>query len=94
MTAQLEKLGFNGILDTGGKMGGEAHQVVIPFKPEQIRSRFAAFDPFRKDVATATAMGVALPDLLAQPVEQYPTPYETSPMYTDPFGNTIGSSIR
>jgi len=65
VTAQLEKLGFNGILDTGGKMGGEAHQVVIPFKPEQIRSRFAAFDPFRKDVATATAMGVALPDLLA-----------------------------
>ena len=65
VTAQLEKLGFNGIIDTGGKMGGEAHQVVIPFKPEQIRSRFAAFDPFRKDVATATAMGVALPDLLA-----------------------------
>jgi hypothetical protein len=62
--------------------------------PANIRSRFAAFDPFRKDVATATAMGVALPDLLAQPVEQYPTPYETSPMYTDPFGNTIGSSIR
>jgi hypothetical protein len=62
--------------------------------PAQIRSRFAAFDPFRKDVATATAMGVALPDLLAQPVQQYPTPYETTPMYTDPFGNTIGSSIR
>jgi len=33
--------------------------------PAQIRSRFAAYDPFRKDVATATAMGVALPDLLA-----------------------------
>lgn len=54
-------------------------------EPEQLRSRFAAFDPFRKDVATATAMGVALPDLLAQPL---------SPMYTDPFGNTIGESIR
>jgi hypothetical protein len=62
--------------------------------PAQIRSRFAAFDPFRKDVATATAMGVALPDLLAQPVNQYQNPYETLPMYTDPFGNTIGSSIR
>jgi ribosomal protein S18 acetylase RimI-like enzyme len=33
--------------------------------PDLIRSRFAAFDPFRKDAATATAMGVALPDLLA-----------------------------
>jgi len=56
---------------------------IVP--PENLRSRFSAFDPFRKDVATATAMGVALPDLLAQPV---------SPMYTDPFGNTIGESIR
>lgn len=62
--------------------------------PANIRSRFAAFDPFRKDVATATAMGVALPDLLAQPVNQYQPTYETIPMYTDPFGNTIGSSIR
>jgi hypothetical protein len=62
--------------------------------PENFRSRFAAFDPFRKDVATATAMGVALPDLLAQPVNRYELPQETTPMYTDPFGNTIGSSIR
>jgi hypothetical protein len=62
--------------------------------PAQIRSRFAAYDPFRRNVATATAMGVALPDLLAQPVNQYQPTYETIPMYTDPFGNTIGSSIR
>jgi hypothetical protein len=33
--------------------------------PENFRSRFAAFDPFRKDVATAAAMGVAAPNLLA-----------------------------
>lgn len=38
---------------------------VVAFSPDQLRSRFAAYDPFRKDVATATAMGVALPDLLA-----------------------------
>jgi len=42
------------------------------FSPDQIRSRFAAFDPFRKDVATATAMGVALPDLLAAENNQQP----------------------
>jgi len=53
-------------------MGGEAHQVVIPFRPDQIRSRNAAFDPFRKDIATATAMGVALPDLLAAENNQQP----------------------
>lgn len=31
-----------------------------------LRSRFAAFDPFRKNAATAAAMGVAAPDLLAK----------------------------
>lgn len=43
-------------------------------EPSLIRSRFAAFDPFRKDIATATAMGVALPDLLAAE----PTPQNQS----------------
>jgi hypothetical protein len=40
--------------------------------PDQIRSRFAAFDPFRKTAAIAAAMGVAAPDLLAK--EKQPTP--------------------
>lgn len=34
--------------------------------PDLLRSRFAAFDPWRKTAATAAAMGVAAPDLLAQ----------------------------
>jgi hypothetical protein len=34
--------------------------------PDLIRSRFAAFDPFRKSAATAATMGVAAPNLLAQ----------------------------
>jgi hypothetical protein len=33
---------------------------------DNIRSRFAAFDPFRRNAATAAAMGVAAPDLLAK----------------------------
>jgi len=33
--------------------------------PDQIRSRFAAFDPFRRSAAVAAAMGVAAPDLMA-----------------------------
>ena len=47
--------------------GGPAKlvDVGVVFKPDQIRSKFAAFDPLRKDVATAIAAGVALPDLLA-----------------------------
>lgn len=31
VTAKLKKLGFDGILDTGGKGGGQAHKVAIPF---------------------------------------------------------------
>jgi hypothetical protein len=34
--------------------------------PENVRSRFAAFDPFRRNAAIAAAMGVAAPDLLAK----------------------------
>lgn len=34
--------------------------------PDLLRSRFAAFDPWRRTAAIASAMGVAAPDLLAQ----------------------------
>jgi hypothetical protein len=43
---------------------GKEH--TISFDPDNVRSRFAAFDPFRKSAATAAAMGVAAPDLLAK----------------------------
>jgi hypothetical protein len=42
----------------------------ISLNPDNVRSRFAAFDPFRKDVATAAAMGVLAPDLLAKEKEK------------------------
>jgi len=85
---------YDTALPIEGDKSNYLSNVYVSSNPENVRSRFAAFDPFRKDVATATAMGVALPDLLAQPVNQYQPTYETIPMYTDPFGNTIGSSIR
>jgi len=49
--------------------GGSAAKLVdvgVMFSPEQIRSRFAAFDPLRRNAAIAAAMGVAAPDLLAK----------------------------
>ena len=85
---------YDTALPIEGDKSNYLSNVYVSSNPQNVRSRFAAFDPFRKDVATATAMGVALPDLLAQPVNQYQPTYETIPMYTDPFGNTIGSSIR
>lgn len=49
-----------------------------------IRSRFAAFDPFRRSAAIAATMGVAAPDLLANELD-----YPSNPMYTDPLGYSI-----
>ena len=48
-----------------GYAGSDMDKERVVFDPENLRSRFAAFDPFRKTAATATAMGVAAPDLLA-----------------------------
>jgi hypothetical protein len=45
---------------------GDNYPTIAVFNPETIRSRFAAFDPFRRNAAIAAAMGVAAPDLLAQ----------------------------
>ena len=42
---------------------GKEH--TISLNPDNVRSRFAAFDPFRIDAAIAAAMGVAAPDLMA-----------------------------
>jgi len=61
VTKQLEKLGYNGIIDTGGKGGGIGHEVVIPFKPEQLRSKFAAFDPMKVNKPDLLAGSVAIP---------------------------------
>ena len=47
---------------------GKEH--TISMNPDNIRSRFAAFDPFRRDAATAALMGVAAPDLLAAEPEK------------------------
>jgi hypothetical protein len=45
---------------------GDDYPTIAVFNPESVRSKFAAHDPFRKDAATAIAMGVAAPDLLAK----------------------------
>lgn len=38
VTAYLKERGYDGIKDTGGKGGGEAHTVWIPFSSEQVKS--------------------------------------------------------
>lgn len=41
-------------------------QHYVSVNPDNFRSRFAAFDPFRRNAALAAALGVAAPDLLAE----------------------------
>lgn len=38
VTDEIKKLGYDGIIDIGGKSGGEIHKVYIPFEPTQIKS--------------------------------------------------------
>ena len=48
VTRTLEGLGFDGIRDTGGKMGGAGHDVWVPFKETQVKSAIGnrgTFDP-------------------------------------------------
>lgn len=48
ITAELKKLGFDGIIDTGGKGGGPGHTVYIPFGTGQVKSAIGnrgTFDP-------------------------------------------------
>ena len=49
VTEQVKRLGYDSIIDTGGKMGGQTHRVAVPFSPEQVRSVFAKFDPNKLD---------------------------------------------
>jgi hypothetical protein len=51
--------------DDVGRVNTPSNHFAI-FNPDLVRSQFAAFDPWRKTAATAAAMGVAAPDLLAQ----------------------------
>jgi hypothetical protein len=66
-----EEQGYSGALikkvrDNAGAWSNVTADTYASKDPDLFRSRFAAFDPFRKTAATAAAMGVAAPDLLAQ----------------------------
>jgi hypothetical protein len=57
ITKALQDMGYDGVLDTGGKLGGGEHRVWIAFEPTQIKSAIAnvgTFDPTRADIRYAT----------------------------------------
>lgn len=59
VTEAFRKLGYDGILDSGGKGGGHGHRVAIPFGPEQVRSQFAKFDPKNDGKSVILGAGAA-----------------------------------
>lgn len=77
----IKRLGFNTI-EVPNKYASPEYKnnyETVILNPDDIRSRFAAFDPFRRNAAIAAAMGVAAPNLLAQEQPQsagllYPLP--------------------
>lgn len=52
VTETLIKLGFDGIMDTGGKNGGEGHTVWIPFHEYQVKSAISnkGYNPDKKGI--------------------------------------------
>lgn len=58
VTQALQQMGYDGIKDTGGKMGGQQSNIWIAFQPEQIKSAIAnrgTYDPGNADIRYATA---------------------------------------
>jgi hypothetical protein len=56
VSQEMQKKGYSGF---------DVDKERVTFNPDEMRSQFAAFDPFRMNTETASARGVAPPDLLA-----------------------------
>jgi hypothetical protein len=73
---QSQDLGYQGVQinnvvdNPNSFMGNVPATTFATENPDLMRSRFAAFDPYRRTAAIAAAMGVAAPDLLAKEKNQ------------------------
>lgn len=52
VTKVFRDLGYDGIIDDGGKAGGQRHKVYIPFNENQVKSKFnrGGFDPYSNNI--------------------------------------------
>jgi hypothetical protein len=64
----FEEQGYTSIPYVNDVEAKGAVSYIVP--PDNLRSRFAAFDPFRRSAAIAASMGVAAPDLLAEETDK------------------------
>jgi GNAT superfamily N-acetyltransferase len=62
---QEQNIGTVGLINDQGAFGRKTITEMVLNPAENVRSAYAAFDPFRRNTETALAKGVAPPDLLA-----------------------------
>jgi hypothetical protein len=72
-------IGTVGLTEDRGALGRKTITDMVLNPNENVRSRFAAFDPWRKDAATAAAFGVAAPDLMAKEKTEEPPKKKKKP---------------
>ena len=58
VTAYLKEQGYDGISDTGGKNGGETHQVVIPFYSNQVKNVNNIEPTINKDIRYSVGLSM------------------------------------
>jgi hypothetical protein len=85
-----QQVGTVGLTNDEGAMGRNTVTEMVLNPNENIRSRFAAFDPFRRTAAIAAATGVAAPDLMAQEVDYTLLPPEKKKQLIDVFQGLLG----
>jgi hypothetical protein len=68
----------NQAISDAGYAGSDIASERVVTNPENLRSRFAAFDPFRRTAAIAAAAGLAAPDLLAGQSPQQAPKFDNS----------------
>jgi hypothetical protein len=69
-SATIKKVLDNATWSKQNGVDSRIGDTIFSFNPDDIRSRFAAFDPWRRNAAIAATMGVAAPDLLANPLDE------------------------
>lgn len=87
VTEVLKSMGYDGIKDTGGKMGGDRHVVWIPFEENQIKSAIGnkgRYDPSRPKITESLSVEILK---ITRSLGEYNQPANN-------YTNTAGTGIR
>lgn len=84
VTNTLKKMGYDGIVDTGGKSGGYGHNVFIPFESQQYKSVYneGAFNPNNPNIYYQPQNEFSAPFGAYDPIRRQITIFENSNLST------------